>query len=392
MDSLLWPIGTAVFWIALGYRLWNLRRDPRNPTLRLLCWSLGMLALAFTFATPLLYVTFDRLVGVPNLSRLMMQTFGVVYTLVIQRLLLSWIYPPEEARRRSRPWLWLGIPALIAQVVLFAGAHVPVEDPEFLVRYGSQPSVMALTLVLGLCLTFTTADIARLCLRYASVCGRPYLRLGLRLTAIGAWAGLVHWIKDVILQAVRLATWPTEVTLISDSVEHQLFTLSSFIGAGFVAVGLTIPAWGPRLGAALSWLRRYRDYHRLRPLWMALYQASPEIALEPPADRPDRWQLRDLDFRLVRRVMEIRDGRLALRPYLDQATAEETALTLRRTGLADLDLAAAVEAASIVAAIRAKREGRPATDPGPAEVTGGEDLSSEAAWLGRVARALPAAA
>jgi hypothetical protein len=388
VDSYLWPAGTVILWIALGYKAWSLARDRQNVTLRLLCVTLVCLALAFTFATPITYVAFDAIVGVPNLSRLMMQTCGVVYTLVIQRLLLSWIYPADEARRRSRRWLWLGVPVLVIQLALFAGAPVPEEAPDFAVRYGHEPSVMALIFVLGVCLTLTTADIVRLCWKYATLAGRPYLRVGLRLTGIGAGAGLVHWVVDIIRQSVRLATWPSEVVLIPDSVEQMLFTLSSFVGAALVAVGLTIPAWGPRLSAALAWLRRYRDYQRLRPLWMVLYQASPEIALDVP--RSERWWVGDLDYRLVRRVVEIRDGRLALRPYLDIAAAEQAGDAARRAGLAGPELQAAVEAAAIAAAVRAKRSGQAPADPGPDDVTGGADLISEAAWLGRVAKALPA--
>jgi hypothetical protein len=388
VDSYLWSTGTVIIWIAFGYKVWNLRQDRQNVTLRLLCVALLYLALAFTFATPITYVGFDRIIGVPNLSRLMMQTFGVAYTLVIQRLLLSWIYPVAEARRRSRRWLWLCVPVLFVQVALFAGAPIHEEASNFAVRYGREPSVMALILVLGVCLTLTTADIVRLCWKFASLSGRPYLRVGLRLTGIGAGAGLVHWVVDVSRQFVRLAFWPREVVPIPDSVEQMLFTLSSFIGAALVATGLTIPAWGPRLSAALAWFGRYRAYRQLRPLWIVLYQASPEIALEVPSGRSDRWWAGDLDYRLVRRVVEIRDGRLALRPYLDGPATERASATARQAGLAGLELAAAVEAAAILEAIQAKRRGKPPADPGPDDIAGGADLNSEADWLGRVARAM----
>ena len=62
----------------------------------------------------------------------------------------------------------------------------------------------------------------------------------------------------------------------------------------------------------LIWTRcgLWLAYWRLRPLWAALLQAVPDVEL--PAERGAGVGIR---WRLLRRVIEIRDAELALRPY-----------------------------------------------------------------------------
>jgi hypothetical protein len=168
----------------------------------------------------------------------------------------------------------------------------------------------------------------------------------------------------------------------------QLYTALGIWSSLLITGGLTIPAWGPRLADALAWIGRYRAYRGLHPLWLALYRANPHIALDAPTASRDPLWIDDLDYRLVRRVVEIRDGRLALRRYLSTATAEHARRTGERAGLHGTALAAAVEAATIADAIRAQRERREPADPYTYEAAGGADLASETAWLGQVCRAM----
>jgi hypothetical protein len=162
-----------------------------------------------------------------------------------------------------------------------------------------------------------------------------------------------------------------------------------------VVVGTTMPTWGPRVGLPrlLCWLGRYRAHRQLYPLWRDLCQAVPDVALVAPtgAWRDQLWVHR-LKFRLHRRIAEIHDAQLALRPYRDPQAAE-TATTLgRQAHLDGEDLRAAVEAAILRAAVYAKTHaraelvtGEPMATPDGTEL--GADLESETAWLGKVAHA-----
>ena len=129
--------------------------------------------------------------------------------------------------------------------------------------------------------------------------------------------------------------------------------------------------------------RRLRE---MRPLWAALREAVPEAGCAVSGGaRPTARS------RLYRRVIEIRDAALALRPYQDPATRAAATAAAIEAGLGGDDLLATVEASFLAAGVRAKTAGRPAErgTPGTAgpAVSGGVDLVSEAAWLVKVSRA-----
>jgi uncharacterized protein DUF6545 len=90
----------------------------------------------------------------------------------------------------------------------------------------------------------------------------------------------------------------------------------------------------------------------------------------------------------VRRVVEIRDARLALRAYLPAGTVAGVRCACEAAGLVALETQATLEAASLAAALRQHRQGQAAeaADPLP-ETPGGTDLDQEVAYLMRVAEA-----
>jgi hypothetical protein len=176
----------------------------------------------------------------------------------------------------------------------------------------------------------------------------------------------------------------------SDTVTRLLIASS----VGLMVAGVTMPAWGSRLKipALYLWFGKRRTYRRLYPLWNDLYRVQPEIALTPPRSHlADAFVFRDLDFRLYRRVVEIRDGTLALRPYLDPAVIEQVLDLCRSSKLSNEETLVTVEAAAIAASLHARKEGRPERanvplDVYPPEDYGGADVASEAETLVRVAR------
>jgi hypothetical protein len=150
-----------------------------------------------------------------------------------------------------------------------------------------------------------------------------------------------------------------------------------------------------RLGEpARYWWWRHRRYRLLWPLWSALHQAMPEIALDRPRARAvDHCDLFRLRQRLYRRIVEIYDGRLALRQYYDDEVFHTaTALALDQ-GLRGAELAAVAEAAQLKAALLAKTAGvAPCGSPAPVSLTGRTDLAAELAWLVALTRAFTGSA
>jgi len=127
-------------------------------------------------------------------------------------------------------------------------------------------------------------------------------------------------------------------------------------------------------------------WFRLRPLWAMLLDGAPDVRLPPQPGT--RLAAR---YRLHRRVVEIRDAQLALRPFRDGRAAAEAADAALLAGLPQDERDAVVEAAMIVSAPGARRSGAaPASSPGAGHglPEPGNDLESEAGRLLLVSRAV----
>jgi hypothetical protein len=379
----LYPWCAVAAWLAVGYRLAGLRRDPGNPALRAVCAALACVASATTFAVPAVGRVVDAVVGVPNLAILAAHVSIVLFTASVLRMLLHWSHPPAEARTRARRLVPVFAVTLATMVVLFILAPLEESTDSLAGRYATYPYVpQYLAVYLG-AMSVGQAAIAFLGWSYARVAGRPWLRRGLRVTVAAAFAGMGFCLG----KAVYVVGLHLDVRLPYVEAATPLLASTSAL---LLVAGLTAPGWGPRLADAGAWVRRYHSHRQLYPLWRELYRAVPQIALIPaPAGN---WPARDLAFRLYRRVIEIRDGQLALRPYYDGAVARTARRLGAAAGLDGAALDATVAAAVIAAALRAMagdEAGRPRPpDPdGAADTPGGKDLSGELAWLVPVARA-----
>ena len=372
-------------WLAVACKLPALRRRLHDFTVRAYWLCLLVLAVAQTVLLPPMYVTIDRFTGVPNLARLLGNGVGVVGCWIFLVYLFHLNYPGAEAWPRLRRAGGALGAVLILMVGLFVLAPVDEEDVEFMHRYGDAPFIMEYRLVFLTAVGLTCLQATRLLWRYADAVARPTLRHGLRLMALGGLAGLSYALHEGCRVAARRLGLPFPVSH-PEIVTPALTT----IAVGLVVIGATMPAWGPRVGLTrlYRWAARYDAYQRLYPLWRAVYQANPDIALFPPPSRlVDALAVRDLRFRLYRRVVEIRDGCLALRPYLDPRAAHYARELCQAAGLSEEETQAIVEAASVAAALRAKAQGRSAPQPiGTVSTLGGTDLESEVIALERVAR------
>jgi hypothetical protein len=383
MNQVLYPALAAVAWIGLAVKVRDLHRG-RNPSRVAVCGALALLGSTFTVSTPAVWSWLDRTTGVANLAALWAHLCVVAFSGTVQLLVLWWVNPPAAARRRARTRLSFLLVTAVALVVLFLAAG-PTEPhtTDFVATYAGRPVFAAYLLVYLSAFAVGMFDVVRLCWPYARVAGRSWLRRGLRTTAVGAVFGLVY-------AAVRVADVAGAQAGADVRRWEPIAPPAASLGALLVILGLTMPAWGPRLSEFRGWLHRRRQYRQLQPLWADLHRLMPQIALEPPVAAP----LSDLDRRLYRRVIELYDGSLALRPYLDEAAAGRAGRIGTRLGLRDDDLAAVMEAARLRGAVRAYASGEPraAADDGaedalPTRLDEGADLAQEVARLVRVSRA-----
>lgn len=335
-----------------------LRWRRRGSTASLTLWTvLISLAVSFTVSAPWPYHAIAEVTGVPNIGRLLSHILMIVAawgTLVMMLKL---------GKTPGRRHLWWPALTIVALSVVFSLADTPVDDPRFAGRYGGIPWVLEYWLVFmaGLVPAFVT--ITRLCWRYAELSGTFIGKLGLRLISAGVAVSLVYHVHKAIYLAGERFGFPNPG--FGAFVDIILPPTASVM----VLLGATVPAWG--LTTLVDWTGRWLTFHRLRPLWYALYRASPHIALVPP--RPllvEFLQAReDLDLMLYRRVIEIRDGRLALQQYLEAPSTTD----------------AVGEATALAAAVTAKLSGAPPRRTEPVAVTGGRDLESDTAFLNDVA-------
>ncbi|GAA4695470.1 MAB_1171c family putative transporter [Phytohabitans rumicis] len=380
MTHVLYPALAAVAWAGFAVKLRDLRRGP-NPARYAVCGALALLGSTFTVSTPAVWSWLDRTTGVANLAALWAHLSVVGFSATVQLLVLWWVNPTDLARRRTRARLAFLAVAAATMVVLFLAAG-PTEPhaTDFVATYVHRPHFAAYLLVYLAAFGLGLVDVVRLCWPYANMAGRSWLRRGLRTTAAGSVVGLVYC-------AVRVADVIGAQLDVDIRRWEWLAPIAASLGALLVILGLTMPAWGPRLSHIRGWLRRRRQYRQLQPLWSDLHRLMPQIALEPPVATP----LRTLDRRLYRRVIELYDGSLALRPYLDEAAAGRAERIGARLGLRPDELSAVMEAARLRGAVRAYAHGEPvapgADEATPARPDEGADLSEEVARLVRVSRA-----
>jgi hypothetical protein len=380
MRTLMFAVAAGSSWAVFAYKLRDLRTDPHNPFLKSFCVSILLISVSFTIGLPPLVSRIEQATGV-----LAIWDTGVIVVgcAAAQVTLLLWADPPELAWPKIRPRLVVYSVATVAMVVLdvrgrIDPANVDVtayaENPELL--YGTTRYVADAFLVYVGALGYATLAATRYFWRSARLIDRRWLQRGLRILSVGCGAYFASCLSiGVFAVALRFG--------VEIGAAQRAETVTASIGQLILAVGATMPAWGPRVDRIVS-------YRRLRPLWYAVCQAAPEVVLDPPhSSRADHWKPWDMNFRLYRRIIEIRDGCLALRPYLDEEVASRARRLGERAGLDGIELNAAVEAATLTAAIDAKASGRPGLDrAGPVLGTsGGSDLAGELAWLTKVAGA-----
>ncbi|MET8040541.1 MAB_1171c family putative transporter [Micromonospora sp. NPDC005215] len=374
MDTVLYSVCAVAGWIAVGYMVRLQRRHPSRAR-RAICVGLGAFAAGITAAIPPIATAIDQASDLPNLAKVISHGCALTISANAEIMLLHFALPPAKAAARARVWVWVTWLAFLVMAGLFAYT-LSYDEPVLLtVEYATDPVVTAYLLIFLLLGFFAYCfDITRLCWSFAKICGRPWLRRGLRITAVGAAFALLYSANKIgYLVAYWAGYQPTG--------ERQIAAVLVTIGALLITIGLTMPAWGPTLRITRRW-EDFHSYRRLEPLWRDLIAALPELELDSALRRP-LTAARDIDYALTRRVAEIRDGRLALRPYSDVSVTALAEQFAEQAGLTTQDRQAAVEAAHLACALRRHAAGLVAATPQPADELHRPDdgYAGEVAWL-----------
>ncbi|MGW1767901.1 MAB_1171c family putative transporter [Streptomyces sp. NPDC002073] len=284
---------------------------------------------------------------------------------------------------RPRPWARrqgaFSLAVMAACAVAYLAAGVGVEDGKLLAADGGRAELAVYSALFTGHSLLCTALFTVLVHRAARLVGPGPLRTGLRLVAAGGAASVVWSAFGVFPLLDVVADGRRDIADAPWAVPFAL--LSGALGIG----GASLTAWAARPPRRRGARRSHR---RIRPLWSALCTAHPRIALDarPPGGRFS-LPLRTGEFALYRRVIEVHDGRMALRghvhPLAPLWAAEACAGLLPPARRAATEEAAVIAAALEAAAAGLRFPG--SADPGPP--AGHDDLDAEIGWLVEVAEA-----
>jgi hypothetical protein len=214
-------------------------------------------------------------------------------------------------------------------------------------------------------------------LAYVRAAGTARLRRGLIIVSVAVCAFLLADATKSLLALVQAATEPPAGLV---RVSNLVYLTGVGVGALAFVAGVSYAAIIGMLITVPVWRAHRRGHRQLAPLWRALHEAFPQLALgRAPATS---WRARlgagRTHYRFYRRVVEIRDGLVLLSPYYDTALA----------GRAGAGPAEKHWAGVIAAALRRRATGAPVAEADPVLVPGGDDLESDARLLAGIAREL----
>jgi len=312
----------CVLILAVGslFRLRRLAASPRDNAERahvaVYVFALG----GALCQIPAAYAAIDAATGVPNIALLVCAEltlisgwFAHIFYLVLRARIATHIpYMPV------RIGLLLAIGALQALLFLLIDARDEVSSiGAFKARYGDSPYVLMLSIVVYAWTGWVFWTIAQITHYHADLSRRPMSRLGFNTSACGALFGIAYALVNEVVLAVRHLKLPHPSDI--EVLDHGLVAGALLL----LLAGQTMPLWGHRVGLPqlLRWMANYRAYLALFSLWRDLCRACPDVALVPPAADAinDLLPRSDLGFATYRRLVEILDARLELRPYMNPA-------------------------------------------------------------------------
>ncbi|MFD9403095.1 MAB_1171c family putative transporter [Streptomyces sp. NPDC060011] len=362
---------TCLLTAAAGY--WVLGRGTPRPAGT---WAMGALLASFALAFASYAPLFENAVEavVPHVARLLSNSASLSAATSVLAASFQVNLQPAEARRRIRLRLVLLAASVFGMTVLFVYEQMTHRSPK----------VYALYLLLFISyLGFAIVDFLRQAVRQSKSTRRSSVRIGLRMAAAGCVFALVYAAyKLTVLFSLGLGLHliPDHAQCSSLVTSPCVFSVTSpALAVLLICLGLTLPAVVYPISQTRLHRWEVRSFNALGPLWQDLSAAMPEIVL--PSGGLDEEEANDSDFRLQRRVIEISDGILALRPYRSQLVQEAA----QRTVDAGTDeRAAIIEAAVVKAALAALQIGHLVDEvaaPSTVDAASRKDLRADTQWL-----------
>lgn len=332
ITAMLW-VGTALLWV-------QAYRAPENVPVRILAVCITLLAVT---------AVLRGADGGGFLSPLADNVLGVM-TAAIQICFFVSVHRGRSGTRRIRAELGVaaGVCALAAVVMLAVPAALRPGLTDPAASAGGVAALLFSVPILAY-LGYAAGAVVVWIVRLVPGVARRVLRVSMGIVAAGA-------VLQVAGAAIRLASLAVRHTAdpAPDGVLRRLDLLVGLlVSVGFLtlALGAIVPLVDGAIREAPRVRAQRRANRALEPLWRALHAEFPELALELRSPGPGRA--------LYRRVVEIRDGLVLLSPHFDAEVADRADRRSSVAGDAADERRAAVEAALVHEALRARRAGRP---------------------------------
>ncbi|GAA0471210.1 MAB_1171c family putative transporter [Streptomyces sp. NPDC046215] len=363
MQQLLHPVCAALAVAGFLLLLCPPRHLRQDRALAALVGVYGFCALSFLVSLAPVWKTLGDTTGLPAAG--ILAAFATVVAQVsLQPVALAyWVLPPEKARTWGRACLAAGAVVVAALTALFLQlpSSGPTTTPQGITAAYLHTGVYQAYLALYICAyALGQAVLATGCWVAARRTDQRWVARGLYV--VGAGAVLTFGYSAVRLAGVRAAALGADRP---PRAAESFAWICADGGNALVLTGFFVPALTVHVvPRARAWARARRDYRALAPLWEAMHRALPTIALQP-ARHPaaDRLRLWNTTWHLYRRTVEIRDGQWALRHHLDEPVREAAGRRHRAAGRTGTELAYAVTADQLHAALAAHARGEPPHTP-----------------------------
>ncbi|MER5396098.1 MAB_1171c family putative transporter [Streptomyces sp. NPDC002599] len=367
--------------LCAAIRMVHVRRAPDDLPLKAITRCTVCIALALVLFHPNVY------------AWLLTATRGVnvLVTCVVCMTAAFWLLRffhlsaagPEEDRSQMASVLCLLLFASAATAVWAASpGALRASPPEWLNRNdGSAAFVLVVSGYIG----GVAAMAMRWSLVYSVVTSRRNLRMALRILSVALVAELCACIFKVLSLAAQFA-----FTVDSD-VLNGIWYVTTLFGVWTLVAGVTHPVTVEVVGRIASMFARRAMFRELGPLWRALHDAFPELALPQVSEwwwtrGSYVWPWRARAY--YRRVIEIRDGLVRLTPYCALGVERAARAAGEAKGLAGRDLDLHAGAAVVAAALARRARDAPVDERCAVPDGGGHDLDSDARWLVGLSKAL----
>lgn len=300
-----------IMWLAATVAaVWKLSQVARVPDDRYLrAVAACTFAVFVALSAQLLAATPDGILGphLPKLVQNVVLTFFFSLLLIVLQASVSSL----AATRRARFEVVLAGMVAAGLIATFV-ATAPSDRGASYEEAAGSAHVVVFFLLGNAYMAYATARGANLSWQAAGQT-RSRARLSLRVAGIGLGiCCLGTHVPRVIATGGYLLGLPAEV------LRTELWT-TPLLAVGIAVFFLGIGYPGARTGMVKAhfWLEARWRYFQLRPLWLVVYHAYPNIALFPAVSWwRELLQVRNMRLRYYRRVIECRDGLVCMSPHL----------------------------------------------------------------------------